>query len=62
VGPEKEIMTNMSVIINGEKIVVGVSSHKIAFMNILGMDFMMKTKQLKYSLPGMFSQTVTLEF
>lgn len=62
VGPNIEILPNTPIFINGEKITVGISSHRFGCVNILGMDFIIAIKELKYCLPGMGQQSVTINF
>lgn len=62
VGPNIEILGNTWVFINGKEILVSISSHRFDCVNILGMDFLMAAKELKYCLPGMDQQSVTINF
>ena len=52
-GPSIEAIETLPVFINGEKILVGTSSHHFDSVNILGMDFLMARRELRYYFPGM---------
>ena len=62
VGANIEILGNAAVFINGKETLVGISSHRFDCVNILGMDYLMLRKELKYNLLGMDQQKVTLNF
>jgi hypothetical protein len=61
-GPEIEITDNTAIFINGKETIVGISSHHFESVNIIGMDFLMATKELKYCFPKMGEQSVTFHF
>jgi len=62
IGPNIEATEAVPIYINGKKIIAGTSSDRFDCVNILGMDYIIDLKHLRYDLLGINKMNPIIEF